>query len=51
MELNEEEKRQLFQVDGDCQAKVLDELYTIKIPSAWDRNVKKTAVTGKAIRK
>ncbi|MFR1795563.1 MAG: hypothetical protein ACLSWR_03455 [Ruthenibacterium sp.] len=27
MELNEEEKRQLFQVDGDCQAKVLDELY------------------------
>ena len=29
MELNEEEKRQLFQVDGDCQAKVLDELYTM----------------------
>ena len=29
MELNEEEKRQLFQVDGDCQAKVLDELYII----------------------
>ena len=28
MELNEEEKRQLFQVDGDCQAKVLDELYS-----------------------
>lgn len=27
MELNEAEKRQLFQVDGDCQAKVLDELY------------------------
>ena len=27
MELNEEEKRQLFQVDGDCQTKVLDELY------------------------
>ena len=27
MELNEEEKRQLCQVDGDCQAKVLDELY------------------------
>ena len=31
MELNEEEKRQLFQVDGDCQAKVLDELYTPKV--------------------
>ena len=30
MELNEEEKRQLFQVDGDCQAKVLDELYNKK---------------------
>lgn len=29
MELNEEEKRQLFQVDGDCQAKLLDELYTL----------------------
>ena len=27
MELNEARKRQLFQVDGDCQAKVLDELY------------------------
>ena len=27
MELSEEEKRQLFQVDGDCQAKVMDELY------------------------
>ena len=27
MELNEEAKRQLFKVDGDCQAKVLDELY------------------------
>ena len=27
MELNEAEKRQLFQIDGDCQAKVLDELY------------------------
>ena len=24
MELNEEEKRQLFQVDGDCQAKVMN---------------------------
>ena len=27
MELNEAEKRQLFQIDGDCQTKVLDELY------------------------
>ena len=27
MELNELEKRQLFQVEGDCQTKVLNELY------------------------
>lgn len=27
MELNEMEKKQLFQVEGDCQAKVLNELY------------------------
>lgn len=27
MVLNEMEKRQLFQVEGDCQTKVLDELY------------------------
>ena len=27
MELNELEKRQLFQVEGDCRTKVLDELY------------------------
>lgn len=27
MELNEMEKKQLFQIEGDCQAKVLNELY------------------------
>ena len=27
MELNEMEKKMLFQAEGDCQAKVLNELY------------------------
>lgn len=27
MELNEMEKKMLFQVEGDCQAKILNELY------------------------
>lgn len=44
MELNEAEKRQLFQVDGDCQAKVLDELY---MTARFTRNPEQRDTPGK----
>ncbi len=43
MELNEMEKKQLFQVEGDCRAKVLNELYmTVRYSNNYEQreNVK-----------